>query len=97
VAIKLEYMPQDMMYIENKNTRSAIPAVAFLWLLKFAMNKLLKIRKTGVMMINTQLLKLNSGKFWARVRLNGKTKYNILIITFNSKNIILPALIATRF
>jgi len=97
VAIKLEYMPHDIIYIENKNTRSAIDAVAFLWLLKPAINRLLAIRKSGVMMINTQLLELNSGKFWALVRLTGKTKYKILIITFNNKNIMLPALIATRF
>jgi hypothetical protein len=63
VAIKLEYMPHDIIYTENRNTSSAIEAVAFLWLLKLAISKLLTIRKMGVMMMNAQLLKLNSGKF----------------------------------
>jgi hypothetical protein len=90
-------MPHDIIYIENKNTISAIDAVAFLWLLKQAISILLVIKKNGVIMMKTQLLKLNSGKFWALVRLTGKTKYNILIITFSNKNIRLPALMATRF
>jgi hypothetical protein len=90
-------MPHDIIYIENKNTISAIDAVAFLWLLKQAISILLAIKKNGVIMMKTQLLKLNWWKFWALVRFTGKTKYNILIITFNNKNIRLPALMATRF
>jgi hypothetical protein len=63
VAIKLEYIPQDIIYIENKNTSNAIVVVAFLWFLKLTISKLLAIRKIGVMVIKIQLLKLNSGKF----------------------------------
>jgi hypothetical protein len=90
-------MPHEIIYTENKNTSSAIHADAFLQLLNRANSKLLAIRKKGVIMINTQLLKLNSGKFCALVRLTGKTKYNILIMILSIKNMMLPALIASKF
>jgi predicted alpha/beta-fold hydrolase len=97
VAIKLEYMPQVIMYNENKNTVNAISWVLFFCLLYSIISRLAAIRKKGVITRNTQLLVLNSGKFCALVRLAGKTTYSTLIMIFNNKNMILAARTAIKF
>jgi len=97
VAIKLAYMPQVIIYNANVKTVKAISDVAFLCFLKCIIRKLPSIKKTGVTIINNQLLVLNSGKFCAFVRLTGKAKYKILIMIFSNKKTILPARTATRF
>ena len=74
VAIKLEYIPQTIIYRANKNTSRDMPVVAFLRPLNPTIKRLLAIRKTGVTIMKTQLLKLNSGKFCALVKLTGNTR-----------------------
>jgi hypothetical protein len=51
-----------------------MPVVDFLYFLKSTIKRLLAIKKMGVTIIKTQLLKLNSGKFWALVKLTGNTR-----------------------
>ena len=97
VEIKLENIPHMIRYSEKPKTNSDIMAVAFLSFLNSSIKKLLIIKKTKAEPMNTQLAISNSGKFSARVRLIGNTRYKTLMITFKTRKIILPTRTAARF
>jgi hypothetical protein len=80
VAIKLEYMPQVIIYSENKNTSNAIGLRAFFMLFIVQYQQVAGYQKKRGYDKKTQLLALNSGKFCALVRLAGKIRYKTRII-----------------